>query len=63
MVSDLYVFDLETFRWERIPVSPDDDIPQPRYFHSADACQFSCFLTSLRLTLLQGTITSSFSVA
>ncbi|KAG2010045.1 regulatory protein ral2 [Coprinopsis cinerea AmutBmut pab1-1] len=37
MVSDLYVFDLETFVWEMIPYTPGDDIPQPRYFHSADA--------------------------
>ncbi|KAF8895546.1 hypothetical protein BD779DRAFT_1668802 [Infundibulicybe gibba] len=37
MVSDLYMFDLETFNWERIPVSQEDDIPKPRYFHSADA--------------------------
>ncbi|TFK68575.1 galactose oxidase [Pluteus cervinus] len=37
MVSDLYVFDLETFQWEKIPTSPEDDIPKPRYFHSADA--------------------------
>ena len=38
MVSDLYVFDLETCHWDRIQVSPEDDVPQPRYFHSADAC-------------------------
>ncbi|KAF6757508.1 regulatory protein ral2 [Ephemerocybe angulata] len=37
MVSDLYVFDLETCIWDRINTSPDDDVPQPRYFHSADA--------------------------
>ncbi|KAF8073618.1 regulatory protein ral2 [Lyophyllum atratum] len=36
MVSDLYVFDLETFNWERIPISPEDDVPRARYFHSAD---------------------------
>ncbi|PPR01133.1 hypothetical protein CVT26_016034 [Gymnopilus dilepis] len=36
MVSDLYVFDLETFVWEHIPAHPDDDVPRPRYFHSAD---------------------------
>ena len=38
MVSDLYMFDLETFRWERMPASPEDDIPRARYFHSTDAC-------------------------
>ncbi|KAF9561355.1 galactose oxidase [Agrocybe pediades] len=36
MVSDLYVFDLETFVWEQIPYYPEDDVPRPRYFHSAD---------------------------
>ena len=38
MVSDLYMFDLETFQWERIPASPQDDVPRARYFHSTDAC-------------------------
>lgn len=38
MVSDLYVFDLDTFRWERIQASPQDDVPRARYFHSTDAC-------------------------
>ena len=38
MVSDLYVFDLETFLWERMLASPQDDVPRARYFHSADAC-------------------------
>jgi hypothetical protein len=36
MVSDLYVFDLETFVWERIPPSPEDDIPEARYFHCTE---------------------------
>lgn len=36
MVSDLYVFDLETFVWERITPSPEDDIPDARYFHSTE---------------------------
>ncbi|KAG5341557.1 hypothetical protein C0989_009474 [Termitomyces sp. Mn162] len=36
MVSDLYMFDMETFSWEKIPISPDDDVPRARYFHSAD---------------------------
>ncbi|KAI6147103.1 hypothetical protein BKA82DRAFT_1004565 [Pisolithus tinctorius] len=35
-VSDLYVFDLETFVWKRIDPFEDDDIPEPRYFHSAE---------------------------
>ena len=39
MVSDLYVLDLTTLNWDRIYVRPEDDIPPPRYFHSADACQ------------------------
>ena len=39
MVSDIYMFDLETLRWEKIEQSPEDDIPQARYFHSADACE------------------------
>ncbi|KAF9464161.1 regulatory protein ral2 [Collybia nuda] len=37
MVSDLYVFDLESFNWERVPISPEDEVPRARYFHSADA--------------------------
>ncbi|KAF9267311.1 regulatory protein ral2 [Marasmius fiardii PR-910] len=37
MVSDLYVFDLESFVWEKIQPFPEDDVPRPRYFHSADA--------------------------
>ncbi|KAL4267578.1 hypothetical protein AB1N83_002785 [Pleurotus pulmonarius] len=36
MVSDMYVFDLATFRWEKIPPNPEDDVPRARYFHSAD---------------------------
>ena len=39
MVSDLYVFDLETFVWSRLPPHPDDDVPGARYFHSTDACE------------------------
>ena len=38
MVSDLYVFDLDTFQWELIPASPQDDVPRARYFHSTDTC-------------------------
>ncbi|KIY45618.1 regulatory protein ral2, partial [Fistulina hepatica ATCC 64428] len=37
MVSDLYSFDLATYRWERVPFHPEDDAPTPRYFHSADS--------------------------
>ncbi|KAJ7215598.1 hypothetical protein GGX14DRAFT_696507 [Mycena pura] len=36
MVSDLYVFDLETYHWEMIPPFPEDDVPRARYFHSID---------------------------
>lgn len=36
MVSDLYAFDLETFVWERITPSPEDDIPEARYFHCTE---------------------------
>ncbi|KIK26784.1 hypothetical protein PISMIDRAFT_94478 [Pisolithus microcarpus 441] len=35
-VSDLYVFDLETFVWKKIESFEDDDIPEPRYFHRND---------------------------
>ena len=40
MASDLYVFDLVTFNWEKIPASPEDEMPRARYFHSADTCKF-----------------------
>ncbi|KAJ6621873.1 galactose oxidase [Mycena sp. CBHHK59/15] len=36
MVADLYVFDLQTYNWERIPPFPEDDVPRARYFHSVD---------------------------
>ncbi|KAF9221639.1 galactose oxidase [Gyrodon lividus] len=36
MVSDLYVFDLETFVWEKLTPFSEDDVPEPRYFHSAE---------------------------
>ncbi|KAF7298866.1 hypothetical protein MIND_00834400 [Mycena indigotica] len=36
MVNDLYVFDLETYNWERITPFPEDDVPRARYFHSVD---------------------------
>jgi hypothetical protein len=41
MVSDLYVFDMETYVWERIPAYAEDDVPGARYFHSAEHCAFS----------------------
>ncbi|KAH6912791.1 regulatory protein ral2 [Coprinopsis sp. MPI-PUGE-AT-0042] len=37
MVADLYVFDIETFVWEKVQYAPTDNVPQPRYFHSADS--------------------------
>lgn len=40
MVNDLYIFDLDTFVWERIPPLAEDDVPRARYFHSADTCEF-----------------------
>lgn len=40
MVADLYVFDLESSVWEKIPSHPEDDIPRARYFHSADTCTY-----------------------
>jgi len=39
MVTDIYMFDIETFTWEKIPQNPDSDLPRARYFHSTDACQ------------------------
>ena len=39
MVSDLFVFDLETFVWQRVPPNPGDDVPGARYFHSTDSCE------------------------
>jgi hypothetical protein len=38
MVADLYVFDLETYNWEKIVPFPEDDVPRARYFHSVDTC-------------------------
>ncbi|KAJ3525762.1 hypothetical protein NM688_g8355 [Phlebia brevispora] len=35
MVSDIYMFDLESFKWERL-VQESENVPQARYFHSAD---------------------------
>ena len=39
MVTDIYMFDIETFTWEKIPQGPDSDQPRARYFHSTDACE------------------------
>lgn len=39
MVTDIYMFDIETFTWEKIPPNPDSDQPRARYFHSTDACE------------------------
>jgi len=39
MVTDIYMFDIETSTWEKIPQSPDSDQPRARYFHSTDACE------------------------
>ncbi|KAJ6629401.1 hypothetical protein B0H10DRAFT_1363881 [Mycena sp. CBHHK59/15] len=36
LVSDLYVFDLELGRWERILPATEGPAPKPRYYHSAD---------------------------
>ncbi|KAF8527459.1 galactose oxidase [Hysterangium stoloniferum] len=36
MLSDLYVFDLQTYTWDRLEPAPESIIPGPRYFHSAD---------------------------
>lgn len=40
MVSDMYIFDLQTFIWTKVEPKPDDPVPGPRYFHSADACEY-----------------------
>lgn len=39
MVSEMYIFDLETFVWSKLPPSLDEDVPGARYFHSADVCK------------------------
>ena len=41
------MFDLETLRWERLEQSVDEDVPQARYFHSADACEYLVNCVSL----------------
>lgn len=63
MVSDLYVFDLDTFTWEKISPFPEDDVPEPRYFHSAETCKSpACSRLPLLITRSQGTINSLFLV-
>jgi hypothetical protein len=63
MVADLYVFDIETFVWEKVQYAPTDNVPQPRYFHSADACKYStCCNTAKTLMDTQGTTTWLYSV-
>lgn len=39
LVSDLYIFDLETFAWTKIMPHSADEVPGERYFHSADVCK------------------------
>ena len=39
MVTDIYMFDIETFTWEKVPQGADSDQPRARYFHSTDACK------------------------
>lgn len=46
MVSDLFVFDLETFAWKKVPPHPEDDVPGARYFHSTDSCEFLAVVRS-----------------
>jgi hypothetical protein len=42
--STLYTCDLVTYRWERIPLAPDDSSPPARCFHSADSCNSTAVL-------------------
>jgi hypothetical protein len=39
MITDIYMFDIETFTWEKVPQSPDSEHPRARYFHSTDVCE------------------------
>lgn len=36
MVSDLYMFDLDTLHWTKLLLPQDENVPRARYFHSAD---------------------------
>ena len=57
MVSDLYIFDLDTFTWEKITPFPEDDVPEPRYFHSAETCKsLASFLSSAHPLLREQSI-------
>ncbi|KAF8218010.1 hypothetical protein K438DRAFT_16430 [Mycena galopus ATCC 62051] len=35
-LADLYVLDLELWKWERILQAPEDRVPRARYFHTID---------------------------
>ncbi|KZV63498.1 galactose oxidase [Peniophora sp. CONT] len=37
MVTDMWLFDLNTLVWRRLEQSAEEDLPASRYFHSADA--------------------------
>jgi len=50
MVSDLYVFDMETFVWQKIIPSPEDGIPEARYFHSTEACELPRWLIVISIS-------------
>jgi hypothetical protein len=43
VLSELFVCDLQTFKWERIRFASTDYVPPARSFHSADACKSSPF--------------------
>lgn len=52
MVSDLYVFDMESFVWEKTTPSPEDAVPEPRYFHSTEACELPRSLIIIPLSCI-----------
>ena len=52
MVTDIYMFDIETLTWEKIPQSSDSDQPRARYFHSTDACQSPNVTSRISIQLL-----------
>lgn len=58
-MSDLYVFDLDTFVWEKVSPHPDDEAPSARYFHSADSCE--CFSFQYLLSLFSFQFKSAFT--
>jgi Galactose oxidase, central domain len=39
MLSDLYVFDIQTFTWTKLEPPSHTAVPSPRYFHSSDTCK------------------------